>query len=55
MNYEEFYKHLIFRNREIYVPLLNISIEKIRFLGNSGYNVEEQDKYLKKLYDDNFN
>lgn len=53
MNYEEFYKKLIFLNRKISVPLLGITIDKNIFIGNKGYDLEEQNKFLKKLYDDN--
>lgn len=50
MTYKEFYDSLIFRNRDIIIPSLNITIDKTRFLSDKGYNINEQEKYLKDIY-----
>lgn len=52
MTYQEFYKSLIFREKAIYIPKLNLSLSKIQFLGKE-YNFKAQDEYLQKFYNDN--
>ena len=49
-DYKEFYKSLIFRNRDIQIPSLGITIDKSQFITNRGYDVEKQDIFLKKIY-----
>jgi len=50
MNYKEFYNSLIFRNRDISVPVLGITIDKSKFVTNKGYDVERQDLFIKEIY-----
>lgn len=49
-NYKEFYDSLLFRNRDIMIPSLGITIDKSQFVTNKGYDVQKQDEFLKKIY-----
>lgn len=51
ITWNEFKSSLIFRNLDIRIPSLGITVDKKQFVGAKGYNVEAQDKFLKKIYD----
>lgn len=53
MDYNEFYSKLIFNRTKIEIPILDITIDKTQFLTDKGYSLEEQEKFLKNIYNDN--
>lgn len=53
MEYKIFKQHLLFKEKEIIVPKLNISISKDLFIDEDGFNYEKQEEYLKNIYNDN--
>lgn len=50
ITWNEFESSLIFRNLDIMIPSLGITVDKRQFVGAKGYDVKAQNLFLKKIY-----
>lgn len=50
MSFEEFNDTLEYREKSIYVPVLNAGIDKVQFITPNGYDFEGQRELIKYAY-----